>query len=42
VRRLLSRARAVTETDLAEFGAKFGHPKIFVSLIEWADKVITE
>jgi len=30
------------ETDLAEFGAKFGNPKIFVSLIEWADKVITE
>src|SRR5438132_5350855 len=37
-----SRARGVSETDLAEFGAKFGNPKIFVSLIEWADKVITE
>ena len=37
-----SRARGVTETDLAEFAAKFGNPKIFVSLIEWADKVITE
>ena len=37
-----SRARGVTETELAEFGAKFGNPKIFVSLIEWADKVITE
>src|SRR6476620_5417897 len=37
-----SRARGVAETDLAEFGAKFGNPKIFVSLIEWADKVITE
>ena len=37
-----SRARGLTETDLAEFGAKFGNPKIFVSLIEWADKVITE
>jgi predicted peroxiredoxin len=37
-----SRARGVTETDLAEYGAKFGNPKIFVSLIEWADKVITE
>ena len=37
-----SRARGVTETDLAEFSAKFGNPKIFVSLIEWADKVITE
>ena len=30
-----SRARGVTETDLAEFSAKFGNPKIFVSLIEW-------
>jgi predicted peroxiredoxin len=37
-----SRARGVTEADLVEFGAKFGNPKIFVSLIEWADKVITE
>lgn len=37
-----SHARGVTETDLAEYGAKFGNPKIFVSLIEWADKVITE
>src|SRR5207237_9858904 len=37
-----SRARGVTETDLAEFSAKFGNPKIFVSLIEWAYKVITE
>jgi predicted peroxiredoxin len=37
-----SRARGVTETDLAEYGAKFGNPKTFVSLIEWADKVITE
>jgi predicted peroxiredoxin len=37
-----SRARGVTEADLAEYGAKFGNPKIFVSLIEWADKVITE
>jgi predicted peroxiredoxin len=37
-----SRARGVTEADLGEYGAKFGNPKIFVSLIEWADKVITE
>ncbi|MBA3833510.1 MAG: DsrE family protein [Chthoniobacterales bacterium] len=37
-----SRARSVTETDLAEYGAKFGNPKIFVSLVEWADKIITE
>ena len=37
-----SRARGVTEADLTEFGAKFGNPKIFVSLFEWADRVITE
>ena len=37
-----SRFRGVTETDLAEHGAKFGNPKIFVSLVEWADKIITE
>jgi len=37
-----SRARGITEADLAGYGAKFGNPKIFVSLIEWADKVITE
>jgi predicted peroxiredoxin len=37
-----SRARGVTEADLAEYGAKFGNPKIFVSLVEWADRVITE
>jgi len=37
-----SRARGITDADLAGSGAKFGNPKIFVSLIEWADKVITE
>lgn len=37
-----SRARGVTELDLANFGAKFGNPAIFVSLVEWADRVITE
>ena len=37
-----SRARGVAETDLANFGAKFGNPKIFVSLVEWADRIITE
>ncbi len=37
-----SRARNVTETDLANFGAKFGNPTIFVGLVEWADRVITE
>lgn len=37
-----SRARGVTEEDLANWGAKFGNPPIFVSLVEWADRVITE
>jgi predicted peroxiredoxin len=37
-----SRARGITETDLTEYAAKFGNPKIFVSLVEWADKIITE
>ncbi len=37
-----SRARSVTDADLAQLGAKFGNPAIFVSLVEWADRVITE
>jgi len=37
-----SRARGVTEEDLANFGAKFGNPAVFVSLVEWADRIITE
>jgi predicted peroxiredoxin len=37
-----SRARGITDVDLAEYGAKFGNPKIFVSLVQWADKIITE
>jgi len=37
-----SRARGITEADLAEYGAKFGNPKISVSLVEWADTNITE
>jgi hypothetical protein len=37
-----SGARGVTEADLTEYGAKFGNPKIFVSLVEWADRIITE
>ncbi len=41
MRRVLSRER-ITEADLTEYGAKFGNPKIFVSLVEWADKIITE
>jgi predicted peroxiredoxin len=36
------RARGVTEADLNTWGAKFGSPAIFVSLVEWADRVITE
>jgi predicted peroxiredoxin len=37
-----SRARGVTENDLAQWGAKFGSPAIFVGLVEWADRIITE
>jgi predicted peroxiredoxin len=37
-----SRARSVAEADLAQWGAKFGNPTIFVSLVEWADRIITE
>ena len=36
------RARGVTEADLGQWGAKFGNPTIFVSLVEWADRIITE
>jgi len=32
----------VTEIDLSHWGAKFGSPAIFVSLVEWADRIITE
>lgn len=37
-----SRARSVEQADLDQWGAKFGNPAIFVSLVEWADRVITE
>jgi predicted peroxiredoxin len=37
-----SRARGVSQADLDQWGAKFGNPAIFVSLVEWADRVITE
>jgi predicted peroxiredoxin len=37
-----SRARSVTEADLANYGAKYGTPAIFVSMVEWADRIITE
>jgi hypothetical protein len=30
------------KADLSNYGAKYGNPAIFVSLVEWADKVITE
>ena len=36
------RARSVVQTDLDQWGAKFGSPTIFVSLVEWADHLITE
>ncbi|GAC1658222.1 MAG: hypothetical protein NVS4B3_25410 [Gemmatimonadaceae bacterium] len=37
-----SRARGITEADLTSRKAKFGNPTIFVSLVESADRVITE
>jgi len=37
-----SRARSVSEADLAPWNAKYGNPTIFVSLVEWADRIITE
>jgi predicted peroxiredoxin len=36
------RARSVEQADLDRWGATFGSPAIFVSLVEWADRVITE
>jgi len=37
-----SRARGVTEADLSTWNAKWGAPPIYVSLVEWADHVISE
>ncbi|HTT85352.1 MAG TPA: DsrE family protein [Rhizomicrobium sp.] len=37
-----SLARGVTDADLTQWGAKFGNPAIFVSLVEWSDRIITE
>lgn len=37
-----SRARGITEADLATWGAKFGNPTIFVGLVEWSDRIISE
>jgi hypothetical protein len=34
--------RGVLESDLAGKNATFANPAIFVKLIEWADKVLTE
>ena len=37
-----SRSRGVTEADVTQWGFKFGNPTIFVGLVEWADRIITE
>jgi predicted peroxiredoxin len=37
-----SRARGIVESDLTQWGAKFGNPTIFVSMVEWADRIIVE
>jgi sulfur relay (sulfurtransferase) complex TusBCD TusD component (DsrE family) len=37
-----SRARGITESDLATWNAKFGNPTIFVGLVEWSDRIIAE
>jgi predicted peroxiredoxin len=37
-----SRARGVTEADLTNWNAQWGSPPIYVSLVEWADHVISE
>jgi sulfur relay (sulfurtransferase) complex TusBCD TusD component (DsrE family) len=37
-----SRAREVSENDLANWGAKFGNSTIFVSLVESSDRILAE
>ncbi len=37
-----SRARDVTQADMDPWGAKFGSPPVFVSMVEWADRIIVE
>jgi len=37
-----SRARGVLDADLVGKNASFADPTIFVGLVEWADKVLTE
>jgi hypothetical protein len=32
----------VTETDLANWGAKWGSPAVLVQLVEWSDKIMVE
>jgi len=40
--RACSRARGITDADLSTWNAKWGAPAIYVSLVEWADHVISE
>jgi predicted peroxiredoxin len=37
-----SRARGISENDLVTWSAKFGNPTIFVSLVEWSDRILAE
>ena len=37
-----SRARGVTEEDMAKAGAQPGNPDSFVEDVEWSDKIIAE
>jgi predicted peroxiredoxin len=37
-----ARARGITEADLSTWNAQWGSPAIYVSLVEWADHVISE
>jgi predicted peroxiredoxin len=37
-----SRARGITEADLTNWNAQWGAPAIYVGLVEWADRVISE
>jgi len=32
----------VTEADLANWGAKYGNPMIFVAMVAWADRIVAE
>jgi sulfur relay (sulfurtransferase) complex TusBCD TusD component (DsrE family) len=36
-----SRARGITEADLARFKEKLGCHEVLVYLVEWADKIMT-